>query len=128
MRIWIKIALIMAIIAPITVSAIGPDIPIKGIICWNKNSEPDLAGYKYYINTVSGVPTETIDLGLITTAPSGCSIGKVGIVKDQTGKADGQYYAGVSAYDSSNNISPYSEFAFSLNSVAPASPVGLVIK
>lgn len=84
-----------------------------GVICWDKNTDIDLAGYRYFINTTGSVPSSTIDLGLLVTAPTpptpaqACAPNQVGILRDQSTSLTGTYYFGVAAYDTIGNISPY---------------------
>lgn len=65
-------------------------------LSWDPNTEPDLAGYKVYYGTSSRNYTETIDVGNTTTYQI-------------TGLSEGTYYFAVTAYDTSNNESDFSE-------------------
>jgi hypothetical protein len=65
-------------------------------LAWDPNSEPDLAGYKLYYGTASGVYTHTNVLGLVTnTAVSGLSEGVT-------------YYFAVTAFNTSGLESDFS--------------------
>jgi hypothetical protein len=81
-----------------------PIPPVNGVatVTWTANSEADLAGYKLYVGTTSGVYTRTIDAGNATayaiTLPKGVT-----------------YFFSVTAYDRSGNESARSgEFSRSL--------------
>lgn len=125
MKQWMVLILLLI---PLTVSAVGPDVPVKGVICWDKPVEADIKGYRWYIVQVPGKPTTGIvDAGLVTSTPPGCPTGQVGVVRDQTGKPDGQYYAGAFAYDTAGNVGAASEFAYNLNSQAPVPLTGLAV-
>jgi hypothetical protein len=71
-----------------------PVPPVNGLatVTWSANSEADLAGYKIYVGTTSGVYTQTIDAGNATsyaiTLPKGVT-----------------YFFTVTAYDRSGNES-----------------------
>jgi hypothetical protein len=64
-------------------------------VTWAANGEADLAGYKVYVGTTSGVYTRTIDAGKVTsyaiTLPKGVT-----------------YFFSVTAYDNSGNESGHS--------------------
>src|SRR5205085_7771374 len=65
-------------------------------LAWDPNTESDLAGYKVYIGTASGVYTTTIDVGNVTTYTV-------------TGLAPGAtYYFVVTAYDTGGLESGFS--------------------
>ncbi len=81
-----------------------PPVLVNGVatVTWTANSEADLAGYKLYVGTTSGVYTRTIDAGNATayaiTLPKGVT-----------------YFFSVTAYDRSGNESARSgEFSRSL--------------
>lgn len=74
-------------------------------LTWNANTEPDLAGYRVFY---------TMEPGFFTTGGSGFSR-DVGNVTAYTFpdiptamNADGRWYFAVVAYDTSGNISPFS--------------------
>ena len=126
MKRGLAILIILALLVPLTVMATGPDVPVKGVICWDKSTAADLKGYEWYIVQIPGKPiTGIVDGGLITTTPAGCPAGQIGVVRDQTGKPDGQYYAGAIAYDTAGNRSMTSEYAYNLNVQAPPPLTGL---
>lgn len=65
-------------------------------LAWDRNPEPDLAGYKIHIGTSSGKYTQTIDAGHVTTfTVSGLSPGET-------------YFFSITAYDIFANESGYS--------------------
>ncbi len=72
----------------------SPPAPTAGVatVTWATNSEADLAGYKVYVGTRSGVYTQIIDVGIVTsyrmTLPKGTT-----------------YFFSVTAYDRSGNES-----------------------
>lgn len=69
-------------------------------VSWIANTEPDLAGYKVYYGTSSGVYTTVIDVGL-TATPSTPNYTVYNLTKGIT------YYFNVTAYDFSNNESAF---------------------
>jgi hypothetical protein len=75
----------------------SPPVPTTGTatVTWAANNETDLAGYKLYVGTVSGVYNKTIDVGNRTsyaiTLPKGVT-----------------YFFAVTAYDKSGNESRHS--------------------
>lgn len=79
-------------------------------VSWNRNTEPDLAGYKVYYGTSSGHHSEVIDVGLVTRWV-------VDGLQPTT-----KYYFVVTAYDSSGNESEPSEevSAVTLDRTPPA--------
>ncbi len=84
-------------------------------LAWEANTEPDLAGYKVYYGTETGVYTDEIDVGdVIRTFAS-----------DLDECVD--YYLAVTAYDESLNESGYSAETTTQTSQtnAPATPAGL---
>ena len=83
---------------------------------WNPNTEPDLAGYKIYYGTASGVYGDPIDVGNVT-----------GHVMEITPQHGATYYFALTAYDTSGNESGYSAEAtcFIPDGVKPEKPTGL---
>jgi hypothetical protein len=79
------------------------------LIEWNQNTEPDLAGYRVYWGTVSGVYTGVVDVGLTTTPAAPAYVLSnltVGVV----------YFVSVTAYDTANNESGFGpEVSFTEN-------------
>ncbi len=74
-------------------------------IAWDPNSEPDVAGYRVYYGTASRGYGSFIDVGNVTNyTVRGLSSGRV-------------YFFAVTAYDSSNNQSGYSN---EVSGIAPA--------
>lgn len=95
-------AVFLTSIPPVLVSvfdAVGVNVGAAKI-SWNANTEPDLAGYKLYYGTSSGVYTTVIDVGL-TATPSTPSYTVYNLTKGVT------YYFNVTAYDTSNNESAF---------------------
>jgi len=83
-------------------ATVSPYIDIQNFgdrmpLAWNANSEGDLAGYKVYYGTASGMYGAPIDVGNVTTAT---------ILNLTTGL---WYYFAVSAYDTSGNEGPKSD-------------------
>jgi fibronectin type III domain protein len=65
-------------------------------LAWDANTEPDLAGYVVYYGTTSGVYSNNIDVGIVTTTTiGGLNVGQ-------------PYYFALKAYDTAGNYSPYS--------------------
>ncbi len=87
-------------------------------LAWDANTEPDLAGYKVHYGTASGSYTSSLDVNKVTTA----SIGT--LTAGQT------YYFAVTAYNSSNKESGYSnQVSYSVLApngapLTPATPTG----
>lgn len=78
----------------------------SAVLTWNANSEPDLACYRVYYDTVShsgncpgGYGSKFIDVGNITTYAIGTHAGDPNLIYGQT------YYFAVTARDTSNNES-----------------------
>lgn len=78
---------------------------------WDRNTEPDVTGYKLSYGTQSGVYTTTLDVGNVTSTPLTLADGR-------------RYYLAVRAYTASGAISGYStEVVFDatgLNKITPA--------
>jgi hypothetical protein len=64
---------------------------------WNKNIEPDIAGYKLFFGKTTGVYTDSIDVGNITTT-------EINDLNDRS-----KYFFAVTAYDSVGNESSLSK-------------------
>ena len=95
-------AVFLTSIPPVEVSAfdaVGVNVGAAKI-SWNANTEPDLAGYKLYYGTSSGVYTTVIDVGL-TDTPSTPNYTVYNLTKGIT------YFFNVTAYDTSNNESAF---------------------
>ena len=71
-----------------------PPSPTNGTatVTWAANSEGDLAGYKLYVGTSSGIYNRTIDVGKVTSY-------SISLPKGST------YFFALTAYDSSGNES-----------------------
>lgn len=82
------------------------------VVNWNANTETDLAGYKVYYGTASGVYGSPIDVGKVTTYT-------IANVLETT-----TYYIALTAYDTSGNESVKSveASATTLDVTAPAVP------
>ena len=87
-------------------------------ISWNANTEADLAGYKLYYGTTSGVYGLPVDVGKVTSYSVTVNP-----------KVTTTYYVTLTAYDMSGNESPKSDEASITVTVAdttpPAKPTGL---
>jgi len=85
------IAVAVAVIAGIALAATSVDL------AWDANTEPDLAGYKIYYGTASGVYGTPIDVGNVTAYTL-------------TGLTEGvTYYLAATAYDTDANESDFSQ-------------------
>lgn len=81
---------------PVSLILSQPTTTGSASLSWTADTEPDLAGYKVYIGTQSGVYNPPIALGTVTTYSA-------------TNLASGKtYYFCVSAFDSAGNESPCS--------------------
>jgi len=92
----------------------GVALADTGVLIWDANTESDMAGYKVYQSTVSGVygaPVAT--LGLVTTHTLTLPALTV----------DTRYFYTITAYDLSGNESGKSNEVSKLALVAPAMPV-----
>lgn len=87
-------------------------------VSWNANTEADLAGYKLYYGTDSGVYGLPVDVGKVTSYSVTVNP-----------KVTTTYYVTLTAYDMSGNESPKSDEASITVTVAdttpPAKPTGL---
>jgi hypothetical protein len=71
-------------------------------LAWDANSESDLAGYKLYYGTASGVYSNSVDVGMATQSGGTVTYTLTGLTSGQI------YYIVATAYDTSNNESGYS--------------------
>lgn len=86
------------------------------LVSWNANGEADLAGYKVYCSTQSGVYGQGVDVGNVTS------------YSIQSVQAGTTYYVAVSAYDTSNNESEKSaEVSASIPVSDTTPPTGSVV-
>jgi hypothetical protein len=88
-------------------------------VSWSPNTETDLAGYKLYSGTASGVYGDPVDVGNVTSHALTLSPA-VGTT----------YYFAVTAYDTSGNESGFSSEAsvFIKDGQPPAAPKGIIAK
>ena len=105
---------LFTILAILAIAGIAQAATVQ--VTWNPNTEPDLAGYKIYYGTASGVYGDPIDVGNVT-----------GHVMEITPQHGATYYFALTAYDTSGNESGYSDEAtcFVPDSGAPEKPTGL---
>ena len=83
-------------------------------LAWDANTESDLAGYKLYWGTVSGVYPNSINVGNVTQ------------YKIPGIQANVKYYYAATAYDLQGNESEYSnELEHTVDTSPPAPPTGL---
>ncbi len=95
------VLLALGVLLGIAVSAGAAEIKLA----WDPNTEPDLAGYRVHYGTASGVYGAPINVGITT-------------MYTLTGLSEGQqYYISVTAYDTSNNQSGYSNEVTGIPSV-----------
>jgi len=105
---------LLTILAILAIAGIAQAATVQ--VTWNPNTEPDLAGYKIYYGTASGVYGDPIDVGNVT-----------GHVMEITPQHGATYYFALTAYDTSGNESGYSSEAtcFIPDGVKPEKPTGL---
>ena len=105
---------LFTILAILAIAGIAQAATVQ--VTWNPNTEPDLAGYKIYYGTASGVYGDPIDVGNVT-----------GHVMEITPQHGATYYFALTAYDTSGNESGYSDEAscFIPDGVKPEKPTGL---
>ena len=100
--------------------AVGVNVGSNCVISWTANTEPDLASYKLFVGTVTGAygPPQSI------TAPASqitCIVAGI--------TTSGQKYITLSSLDTAGNESAKAvEVPFTLDSTAPAAPVGLKVQ
>jgi len=88
------------------------------IFIWDANSESDLAGYRLYQSQTSGNYVDTF----VSDIPAGTETVTISDV------ADGIYYWVLTAYDTDDNESGYSnEVMADLDTLAPDTPTNVVI-
>ena len=105
---------LLTILAILAIAGIAQAATVQ--VTWNPNTEPDLAGYKIYYGTASGVYGDPIDVGNVT-----------GHVMEITPQHGATYYFALTAYDTSGNESGYSDEAtcFILDGVKSEKLTGL---
>jgi hypothetical protein len=83
-------------------------------LTWDANSEPDLAGYRVYMGTVSGTYTRVAEIGLVTTYS-----GAIQVSDDSLAN----YFFVLTAFDTSNLESDYSnEVSATYDTRVPPAP------
>ena len=91
-----------------TSSAAQGRVSTEVSLAWDRNPEPDAAGYFVYVGTLPGVYNERIDVGQKTT-----------FVYNRPG--DGQrYYFAVAAYTSAGLVGPLSQFVSHVSGSSPS--------
>ena len=120
-RLLISVAIVL-MAAP--AFAFGPN----NVLCWDKGPEPDIAKYKVYFGTATGVYGNPIDVGVPTALPK-CAP-KIGVaLKDLGPLPQGTVFFAVTAEDTSLNESLKSaEFSGPFDSVAPGALKNLEMK
>jgi hypothetical protein len=71
-------------------------------LAWDANTESDLAGYKLYYGTASGVYSNSVNVGMATQSGGTVTYTLIGLTSGQI------YYIVATAYDTSKNESGYS--------------------
>ena len=106
-----RLLLIILTVLYLATGAQAADIPVS----WNANEEADLAGYKVYYGTGTGVYETTIDVENITS-----------YIVTLNPEIKTEYFFAVTAYDTSGNESPFSnEASIEVpDEFAPAAPTG----
>lgn len=86
---------------------------------WDANTETDLAGYRVYMGLASGVYGQPVDVGNVTehTVTLNPEVGT-------------EYFFAVTAYDTSNNESGFSDEVsiFVPDQTAPEKPKSLIVR
>lgn len=87
---------------------------------WNANNEPDLAGYKLYQSTTSGIYIFGLS-NEVLNIPAGTATGTINVI-------DGIWFWVLTAYDTEGNESgPSNEVTMTLDATGPDAPSGLTI-
>jgi len=107
----------------IPLSAVG-EVQAATKLCWDANTETDLAGYRVHTGVASGMYTAIKDVVLTATPTNPCEkIVDLGI-PEGTG-----YFGAVTAYDTSGNESGFSnEVTFNADLTPPIAPPNVIIK
>lgn len=96
-------------------------MPTTNTLTWNKNLEPDMAGYNIY-RRIGSAPVKgdaKLNVALIPTATP-TYVDSVSV--------DGDYFYAVTAVDTSGNESGFSSAVDKVvNTVPPAAPSGLIV-
>ena len=91
------------------VFAVGPIVSVVGFYCIDKNSEPDLAGYRFLVGQTNDLSDAVVsDFPIIQmSADDQGDKTRTCAVRDQSGLSKGthQFYASATAYDLSGNNS-----------------------
>jgi len=82
---------------------VPPETSGEIVLGWTPNTEPDLAGYRVYYRTTSGVYGNPIDVGRGTQSGDLMIYSLTNLTKGQV------YCVAVTAYDVSGNLSGFSE-------------------
>ena len=107
-RIWMAIILVLLMISYAPAA--------QKVFTWDANTEADLAGYRLYMSNTSGSYGTTP----IATIPAGTETLNYDV------SPDGTYYFVMTAYDTNDNESGYSnEVSTVIDETAPAPPGGL---
>lgn len=109
-----KILMILWVLLFLSFPVFASDLEVT----WNPNAETDLAGYKVFYGNATGVYSNSVDVGKVTTYL---------ITNVTQGKT---YYVSLKAYDTSNNLSEFSaEVSLYVpipDTTPPSVPVNLV--
>ncbi len=72
-------------------------------LAWDSNTEEDLGGYRVHYGTYSKIYDHSIDVGMATSGANSTIYTLMNLIKGQT------YCIAVTAYDTSNNESDFSD-------------------
>ncbi|MCC7202290.1 MAG: fibronectin type III domain-containing protein [Nitrospirae bacterium] len=88
----------------------GSESSDPSTLSWDRNTQPDLAGYKIYYGTTSGDYTASKDVGLTNTP----SYPKYPVADISSLSKGEKYYFVVTAYDTVGNESDYSNEVYTI--------------
>jgi len=107
----------------------GPKhVPSIGEYCWEApptaGGNAPAVGYEIYVTTTPGDASGLSDIG--NPGPQTNCGTAFGIVRDQSGSPDGDFYVGVRGYDTEERRGPWTEVDFTLRKALDSLPPAAV--